>query len=993
MRAPAWLVLSLLLAGCVAPAQSRFPADVATALREHSMRRLETRSLLVYYPSHRREEALRVAERVEACAGVLRAQAKIHNAYADQKMVLVVPDLPLNNAFVAPPAVGNEAVSVIPTSNTLDFTSELGMPPDPSFVGCHEIAHYVHMLQIEGTWGWVNKWFGHVLTPQVGLDAWFIEGLATYYESRLQPGTGRMAWPVWRGMFHAGVAGSRIGGGDLSPFHRPFHWGNHYLVGSHFVEFIAERYGEHALWRLVANQGDAFWFPLGVALRWKDATGKSLPALIDEFADFAAAQYPARPRPASQRMVRHAGTVARYAASAGGREALISASGDEPTTLRVYDGGRLIAERRLTEILPPRTLAIASPILTSGLSFTGDGRELYFVAIDAGVTLQEARLLRYRVDDDELDVVLPRIGGVGGGISADGATYYYGFADGDRRHLAALDVATGAARMVRKAGPRGYYGPAAPSPDGTRVAAAVFDGQRFVVRILAARSGRTLAEVSVTGAVYDPSWVDDGRLVLLAEQDGRFQVHLYDIAAGTLSPVSDAPYVAFQPRAIGGAVRFLNRTGWSWTIDEVPLAPLPGVPAPAPDQPLPELPYAGPGGASHAGAPAVSLDPLRERSLDIRSDRAYSQLDNLFYPSLRTPLLGSSQENAVMLGLSLAGGDRLSFHRWTVFGLYDVVGRNVSGGVHYATALAAPFDVRLELERFAWNEALEEDGEVEAGRLRGESTALVAIGRTVRTTRLELGLLGVEDVDREHPVEALRERRLAGPRLSFDHAALEATPYAGARRGVALAGSAAYFDRALSTLKADITDVGGALGIVSPLPLGKRHTLALSVRGRRLLGSDRDAGLLTVGGSAGLFADVWRRSDRPEHPDVDPLALSPQVEFHETLRGFEDAPFATDRVAIGEVTYRYPIILDAGFASTAYLLPSWFFRQLDLELFAAGATDSVVAFDTRRRLAAGGSLSLAMSVWLVPVTVRYQLARRLTDDEAQVHSVAVGLGL
>ena len=47
------------------------------------------------------------------------------------------------------------------------------------------------------------------------LDPWFDEGLAVYYETKLQPGTGRLAWPFWRGAFAAGFAGRRIGGGDL----------------------------------------------------------------------------------------------------------------------------------------------------------------------------------------------------------------------------------------------------------------------------------------------------------------------------------------------------------------------------------------------------------------------------------------------------------------------------------------------------------------------------------------------------------------------------------------------------------------------------------------------------------------------------------------------------------------------------------------------------------------------------------------------------------
>ena len=38
----------------------------------------------------------------------------------------------------------------------------------------------------------------------------------------------------------------------------------------------------------------------------------------------------------------------------------------------------------------------------------------------------------------------------------------------------------------------------------------------------------------------------------------------FDIEKGTLRRVSDAPYIAFQARAHGDSIRFLNRKGWKW---------------------------------------------------------------------------------------------------------------------------------------------------------------------------------------------------------------------------------------------------------------------------------------------------------------------------------------------------------------------------------------------------------------------------------------------
>jgi hypothetical protein len=130
-----------------------------------------------------------VAERLEGCVAGLRMRTGLKSSFATQKMVVILPEVPFNNAFVAPTAAGYSPVEVLPTVNTWDFQTELGIPPDPAFIGCHEITHYVHGLQVGGFWLAVDAIFGDVLTPQIGLDAWFFEGLA--------PTTSRTSSPAW----------------------------------------------------------------------------------------------------------------------------------------------------------------------------------------------------------------------------------------------------------------------------------------------------------------------------------------------------------------------------------------------------------------------------------------------------------------------------------------------------------------------------------------------------------------------------------------------------------------------------------------------------------------------------------------------------------------------------------------------------------------------------------------------------------------------------
>jgi hypothetical protein len=85
------------------------------------------------------------------------------------------------------------------------------------------------------------------------------------------------------------------------------------------------------------------------------------------------------------------------------------------------------------------------------------------------------------------------------------------------------------------------------------------------------------------------------------------------------------------------------------------------------------------------------------------------------------------------------------------------------------------------------------------------------------------------------------------------------------------------------------------------------------------------------------------------------------------------------------------LIIDRGATSSFALFPSWFVRQLDFELFASGAADR--ARSERTHTAAGGSLTLSTRFFLAPLDLRYQLARRFTDDEALVQSLWLAVAI
>ena len=986
------------LAGCMASVQPLMPQDVATALAQKSMRQLETTNLNVYYPADRHDEAIRFAQHVEWCARELQARALIHNGLSTRRMTLILPDLTFNNAFTSPIFLGYAPFAVVPTYQTIDsFMLEMGLPADAGIIACHELTHYVHFQQVAGFAYAVDTVFGEEYSPQIGFDGWFDEGLAVYYETTLQPGVGRLAWPFWHGAFAAGVAGRRIQGGDLSEFNRDAFMGNHYLVGSHFVRYLAERYGEWPLWRTIEVQARSIFFPLWINLRFWQAYDKTLETLFAEFAEEVARQHPAVARPPEQRMLEKVGAVARYGRAADGSEALIVQGHDTPPRIVVRGpDGRVRVDRNLIDVAPPRTLVAASADSVGPPSFTADGRFVYFTTLDEGVTFEKSRLVRVDVGSGELTVVNRDIYGGGGSISPDGKTYAFARADGDRHNLALLDLPSGSLRVLAAQPPGAFVSLPRYAPDGQRIVATVFDGTSFSIRIFDAHNGAVLAQVTDGhAAVHDASWADATHVVYLRSdvRENGFQVYLADLGSGQSRQLTHAPYLAFEPQVAGGTLRFLNRDGWRWTLDEqeVRLAPIPApvVTSPVPTSPLMSAPPAFPPPAAPVW-PVWPL-PIDDSPFEVLSDGAYRQTDHLFDLQTHALDLVAAGRQGTLAVVSLGGADRLQFHRWALNGLWQLGADRpgYGGSAAYANELFAPFSIIVDALALRYHDTLPQSSSpltqpaLSPAPFLLEKTLLQAnlsISRQFYGAPAAAGFHVIDDDQPGEPTLSVRHRRSAGPFVQAEYAGIESTPYSGVRRALIADPSLSIYPSAWNSAEAMLTDARLGLTGVMPLPLSRRHTLTLQLVGRDLFGLPPEQRWLQVGG--GLSA--LRRPDLPVPREVT-IASLPGITFIEPLRGYEDYPIATDRIFIAEATYRYPLIIDRGSASTLWLLPSSFLRQIDFELFGSAATD---AHGGPGHAAGGTAVTLAMAMWRVPFELTYQLARRVEDDHALVQIVA-----
>ncbi|HLL53408.1 MAG TPA: hypothetical protein VK447_07675 [Myxococcaceae bacterium] len=986
------------LTGC-ASLSPRFGQEVANAFAHDEMRKLETRSVELYYPAKDREAALRALTRLESCLEQLR---KLPLSRTPRRKVLAyLTSAQFNNAYVFPQIIGFEQHMLLPNNFSLDLFNwfELGLT-GVGDVSCHEAVHYVQLQQTEGVYELFNQLGGNVFAPNTVMETWFLEGLATYYEGRLGGDVGRSRNPMWRGMFLAGVAArnGELHPGDLNPGNRdllPF--GGNYLTGMHFVEYLARKYGEKRLWQLVHEQANSIFSPVLLSFRFNWVYGKHLGTLFDEFVEATRAELKGRVRPSGQRILNpDVGFIARIAGSrSDGAVASLSAGREQLVTLQVHEAnGQVRFSRAMTPLLMPRPFITVHPVQVSGLSFSADGKRLYLVTADvAHDGAETSRLLELDAANGELQRKWDLGSALGGAVTPDGKGYVFVAMVGHDTNLARLDLDTGHREPLTRLTATSL-GALGVSPDGTRIAFSrrVEDGFDLWLR----EADGTLVPLTHDVAFdYFPSWLDDQRILFLREVDGRLQAHVMDFNDRSLKPVTEAPFVAFDPVALGpDRVAFLNREAWGWTLDTMALPPPAPAPSPArleepstpdaatapeavasaeaPGTPSDTAP-ATPAAPEAATSPAAARDaqPTTAQLPEGAVDRPYSPTDHLFWPTLHVPwLLPSLQTRddvvrvGVSVGVSLQGTDRLGLHTWSLNASYDTLDQAPSVSAGYGNYQLAPWYFQATAARQVFRNVTEISGTLSASRSFWTTPVLIGLEARNRQERQADGTVSTV--------------RLVGPTVGFSYFAGESTPYAGLRRGIGVALGATAYPRWLGSDQ-HMADLSGSLEGFVPLPGLARQSLALELRGRWLPGAPER--LLQVGGTGRNSLTATLNGQPGEAaPDV---TLPGGVSFVEPLRGYEDHALRATAAAIGGARYRYPFIIDRGFASLLYVFPSLFFRQVEAEAFVTAA---YLNTENPWHRVAGGAVRLRMTLGSVlPTTIFYQYAQRFDDDLGGLH--------
>ena len=479
------------------------------------------------------------------------------------------------------------------------------------------------------------------------------------------------------------------------------------------------------------------------------------------------------------------------------------------------------------------------------------------------------------------------------------------------------------------------------SPDGTRIVATRFDGQRFRIVVLDARRRPAAVDAARPATIRSTTprgWTTAASSSSAARRaTPASRSTTTTSTTGRIDKLTHAPFLAFQPNAADGrTLRFLNREGWRWTLDEIPLPPRAPPPAPAPPPPAaarrrgrhparrptrPATPAAHRRAAarraaeSHRRAPPVEPPPPAAVATNVIptvvADEPASAIDHLFVPHLYGPTFTRPRPRRPVPGRGAAGrrpaskpplGARrlLPVHRGRprrrLVRLLEPAARAADavarGGAVLVHGRPARPERRRHAERLRVTRCTRRERELTFDALRAvlrkPGLARVLVHREL-SPRRSRGAGAAAPHRRPPPVRVVRGRR--------DGALHRRAAGCSSRR------STSPRTRATGTRPASASSTCAASW---PPPCRcrciARHTLTLDARRARSGRRRRRANACCA--SAATSSQTAVRAGRParnrrstSYPVLPPGAL-----FVEPLRGFEDYPFAVDRIAIGSAT-------------------------------------------------------------------------------------------
>lgn len=653
----AWLTVLLLLGSAAGVAAQLAP--------DARWRTFETEHFRVHFAEGLHDLARAAAVRAERAHALLAAE--FLPPPAGRIDLLVADDVDFANGFATPFPRNRIVVFAHPPTDT----RSLGFFDDwMELVVTHELVHIFHLDHAAGPWRPLRGLFGRVplLFPQILQPAWLVEGLATYYESRLTD-AGRVRGSLHEMMLRTAVLEDGFFGVDRATGD-PLAWPGaptRYVYGSMFVDHLARRFGPDAATRLVERMGGRL-VPYRLDAAARDVYGVSVTAAWGAWRDSLTQRY----------------TVLADSLRAQGltQPEIVADGGGHAESPRHAPDGSIVfaadtrADRPALRLLPPdgaaRTLARLNTLGSAAWLPGGEGvligqleyRDPYRIHADLYRVDRDGRRRRLTHGARIWDADPHPAGAAAVAVRSEPGT----------NALVRVDLDDGAVRPLLAPQPDVHWAAPRWSPDGTRIAAARWRTGGFFDIVVLDSAGALLRELTADRAVdAAPAWSPDGRWVLFdSDRTGIPNLYAYDLESGRLLQATNVLTGAFAPDVSpdGRSVVFSLYGADGYRIARIPFEPE-------------RWPVAPPVRAAVAAADPARFDTLRTATAG-GPDRPYSPLPTLaptsWLPRFGVPGLGWG------LGAQTGGADVVERHSWSLDATYHPPARRLDAGLAYRYA-------------------------------------------------------------------------------------------------------------------------------------------------------------------------------------------------------------------------------------------------------------------------------------------------------------------
>jgi Tol biopolymer transport system component len=627
-------------------------------------RSFETPHFIVTFESGLDDYARRAAAQAED------AHARLARAYGSTprgKIRLVIVDQGdmFNGSAILVPTKRIIAFAHTPVEGDLFFTD------DPiELLVTHELAHVFHLDEARRGWRVLRGMFGRneLTFPHFFDGSYLIEGLATFYESRLTD-AGRVRGAQFPETLRAALLetnGPKLDEAESDPGAWPFD--RHYVFGSLFLDHLADRYGMDtpAVWmaRRAGSFGSIFSRGAGAGELFG---GRSL---SQEWNDWIAAERDKALGLRDRLQATAPGlAMTRRLCDVGHHTSFPRVSPDGATVAFLStDEGRQPLGLYLADVQDCKPRRLARVNSAHALSWTPDGRSIVlsqFMLVDNARVF--ADLFRIEIGSGAVTRLTRAARLTSPDVHPSGRTIVAVQYEHDRSRLVTVDLDSTRISPLTQFSSDTAWGPARWSPDGARLAAVRFTRGRSYDLVLLSADGQVLRELTQDRALEGiPEWdasAPPGIVRLFFTSDRTGLRELYGLELDGAAAPQTAPQLYLTARVPTGLHEITlipdavsDRTVIVATVThadgrhlerlEIDRGSWVAAPAPAAEY------------AAHSNGPDTAPS-----ALDASEVRPYSPARDLL-PTGWSPVAETITELGIFAGVETGGADAIGRHEW-----------------------------------------------------------------------------------------------------------------------------------------------------------------------------------------------------------------------------------------------------------------------------------------------------------------------------------------